>query len=318
MKRYWWVNHKQTVRHEVGGGYLWSPKVKKDGKSNKFWDNMRLAVPGDYVLSFANGEIAYLGQVVDYAFTCPRPDEFGSRGSAWGDEGWRLPILWKTLETPVRPRDHIAELSELLPSTHSPIRHRDGKGNQGAYLAAIDFSLFQAVMARAGIDLDLVFAVDEIASAFGSCSEELDDAVERQLALSPALSITEREQVIKARRGQGLFRQNVLNYEQSCRITGITTTNLLIASHIKPWRSCATSHERLDGNNGFLLTPHVDLMFDRGLISFGDDGSVIISSKMDLADLLKLGICPDGLQPRALNPSQRSYLAYHRASVLIP
>lgn len=318
MRQYWWVNHKQTVKHEVDGGYLWSPKIKKNGKSNKFWDNMRLALPGDYVLSFASGKVAYLGQVADFAFTCPRPDEFGSKGSAWGDEGWRLPIHWKTLETPVWPRDHVSEFAELLPSTHSPIRRENGKGNQGAYLAAIDFTLFQAVMAKAGVDLDLVFAIDEIASAFGSCSEELDDAVERQLTLSLALSDTEKEQVIKARRGQGLFRQNVLQYEQSCRITGITTKNLLIASHIKPWRSCATSHERLDGNNGFLLTPHVDLMFDRGLISFNDDGALIISTRMDLSDLQKLGIHADGLRPKSLNPDQRLYMGYHRASVFIP
>lgn len=318
MRQHWWVNHKQTVKHEVDGGYLWSPKVKKDGKPNKFWDNMRVAAPGDYVLSFASGQIAYLGQVADYAFTFPKPDEFGSRGSAWGEEGWRLPVHWRTLVTPVRPRDHISELAELLPPTHSPIRRENGKGNQGAYLAAIDFALFQAVMGKAGVDLDLVFATDEIASAFGSCAEELDDAVERQLTLSVALSATEKDQVIKARRGQGLFRQNVLQYEQSCRVTGIATKNLLIASHIKPWRSCTTSHERLDGNNGFLLTPHVDLMFDRGLISFNDDGSLIISTKLDMADLQKLGIRANALRPKPLNANQKPYMGYHRASVFIP
>lgn len=317
MRQYWWVNHRQTVKHEVDGGYLWSPKIKKDGKSNKFWDNMRLAAPGDYVLSFASGKIGYLGQVVDFAFTSPMPDEFGLKGNVWGKDGWRLPIHWKTLQPPVLPRDHMTELADLLPSMHSPIRE-NGNGNQGAYLAKIDFSLFQAVMAKAGVDLDLVFATDEIASAFGSCSDELDDAVERQLTLSPALSATEKEQVIKARRGQGLFRQNVLQYEQSCRITGVTTKNLLIASHIKPWRSCETSHERLDGNNGFLLTPHVDLMFDRGLISFNDDGSLLVSTRMDPADLQKLGIRADALQSKSFNTVQRSYLGYHRVSVFIP
>jgi predicted restriction endonuclease len=50
----------------------------------------------------------------------------------------------------------------------------------------------------------------------------------------------------------------------------------LIASHIKPWRS-ANNQERIDGSNGLLLAPHVDLLFDRGLISFTDEGSLLVS-----------------------------------------
>lgn len=317
MRRYWWVNHKQTVMHEVDGKYLWSPKTKKGGKTNRFYENMRLATPGDYVLSFAHGRIAYVGRVSELAIAAPKPPEFGSAGDAWSDEGWYLPVQWSALNTPVRPKEFIGELLGLLPSSHSPIQG-NGNGNQGAYLAQIGFDLFQAILARAGVDLDLVFSDIELASTFGAYAEELDDAVERQLSLSTALTVTEKDQVVKARRGQGLFRANVQKYERCCRLTGVSTQYLLIASHIKPWRSCENSVERLDGNNGLLLTPHVDLMFDRGLISFQDDGALIISTRIESSDLQLLGIRVGQFAKKSLNAQQVAYMTYHRANVLVP
>jgi hypothetical protein len=65
----------------------------------------------------------------------------------------------------------------------------------------------------------------------------------------------------------------------------VTNPWLLIASHIKPWRSCETATERLDGANGLMLTPDVDRLFDRGMISFSDDGAVLVSPALPAEDL---------------------------------
>jgi putative restriction endonuclease len=81
--------------------------------------------------------------------------------------------------------------------------------------------------------------------------------------------------------------------EKCCRITQIADLRLLRASHIKPWRACNNNQERLDGNNGLLLSPHVDLLFDRGYISVEDDGTLLRSPRIDLADFARLGISPD-------------------------
>ena len=59
--RYWWVNQNQTYRHEVAGGYLWSPKRKSNGGINPFYESMREVGPGDIVLSFADTRIAAIG-----------------------------------------------------------------------------------------------------------------------------------------------------------------------------------------------------------------------------------------------------------------
>ena len=156
-----------------------------------------------------------------------------------------------------------------------------------------------------------------LAAYFGVTSDEIDDAIEQQLTLSPALSATEKDQTIKARRGQGIFRSNVLGYENTCRLTGITNPSLLIASHIKPWRSCENAHERLDGNNGLMLTPDVDLLFDRGLITFQDHGLLVTSNRIEKSDLQRLGIPSSVADPKPFSVGQRAYLTYQRQNVFI-
>jgi hypothetical protein len=144
-----------------------------------------------------------------------------------------------------------------------------------------------------------------------------------------ALDETTKKAVILARRGQGAFRRNVEKIEGACRLTGITNPALLIAGHIRPWRSCTTADERLDGMNGLMLTPDADLLFDRGFITFEDDGEVRVSTRFDLDDLRRLGLAepawkqfgfseaPMTWNAKAFQPAQRDYLAYHRANVYV-
>jgi hypothetical protein len=114
-------------------------------------------------------------------------------------------------------------------------------------------------------------------------------ALSWQIAGDLTLSDTERKSVIAARRGQGVFRADLEKIERACRLTGITTPSLLKAGHIKPWRACVTAKERLDGMNGLLLTPDADHLFDRGFISFENEGKVRISARVDREDLRRLG-----------------------------
>ena len=72
---------------------------------------------------------------------------------------------------------------------------------------------------------------------------------------------TEKSNLVKSRIGQGIFRQKLASYWNSCAITGFKDMSLLVASHIKPWRA-STNSERLDPFNGFLLTPNLDKAFD--------------------------------------------------------
>jgi hypothetical protein len=329
MTQYWWVNHKQTFKQEIEHQYLWSPKLKRNGARNTFYDNMRLAGPGDFVVSYAGQYIRYVGRVAEFAFTAPKPTEFGTTGAYWSDEGWLLPVFWTKLDHPVRPKDLLEVLAPLLPKSHSPIRPYSGDGNQGVYLANIPRNLFDAIVGHSSFDHVLLERGGANRLTFQIVKDELDERAEIGIRSDLTLEATVKEAVIQARRGQGKFRENVRAVERSCRLTGISNPSLLIASHIKPWRSCRSAEERLDGMNGLFLTPDADLLFDRGFITFEDDGDIRVSPRFDQNDLRRLGLgdrawiqlgfseAEAPWKSKAFMDAQRGYLAYHRSQVYV-
>ena len=123
---------------------------------------------------------------------------------------------------------------------------------------------------------------------------------------------TEIETLIKARLGQGSFRQNVLEQYPSCPLTGLDIQPLLIASHIKPWSKC-NNEERLDPSNGLMLAPNIDALFDSGLITFDTDGTIKISPTIDSENQKRLGIAPD--MKLKIRPESEKYFEYHRNHV---
>jgi hypothetical protein len=118
---FWWVNHKQTVRQETEGGYVWSPKANANGARNASYDNLTRCQPGDVVYSYAYGRIGSIGLVETAAITAPKPPEFGSAGDYWSQEGWLVRVNWQPLREPLVPQTFFALLQPLLPERHSPI-----------------------------------------------------------------------------------------------------------------------------------------------------------------------------------------------------
>jgi putative restriction endonuclease len=312
--KFWWVNHKQTAREELGGGFLWAPKREANGARSQFYDNMRRAEPGDVVLSFSGGMIGHFGKVQDFASPALKPTGFGTTGENWSQDGWLLPVAWQALPAPVRPKARIAELGPLLPSKYSPIHPVSGNGNQKAYLAEIARPVFDLLIGGEAEIANTPSRLDAAAVVLRA----VDDTIESALSVDPSLDTTTKRQLILARQGQGLFRSRVAEIERECRLTAISNPALLIASHIKPWRVCATATERLDGANGLLLTPHVDRLFDRGLISFEASGRVLMSSRLDPLDVDRLGLrdaCDRNCGP--FDARQEAYLGFHRESVFL-
>ncbi|PQO21870.1 HNH endonuclease [Rhodobacteraceae bacterium WD3A24] len=310
---FWWVNNKQTYAHEIGGNYLWSPTEKSDGGRNEFYENMKRVRPGDVVFAFASGEIRAVGICSAPAILAPKPGEFGAAGDAWGSEGWRVPVEFTRLSTPLRPKDHMDVLAPTLPEKYSPNRP-DGNGNQGAYLAPVPIE-----MARAMIDLlgSRWAEVDRGATVEPAHQQETIEAseeqVEQELRNRTDLDETEKLQLVNSRRGQGIYRQNLLGLEMACRLTGVANLRHLRASHIKPWRA-STTFEKLNGNNGLLLSPHIDHLFDQGFISFADDGALLVSPEADVDTLILWGIEPEGNYGH-FRPEQLPYLTFHREFV---
>ena len=315
--RYWWVNQKQTHRHELGGGYLWSPKRRANQTRNRFYDNMKVLAPGDLVFSYWEGAVRAYGTLRSFGYDAPKPNEFGSTGRHWDKIGYRADVDYVRLPQPVAPREAWGLIQPLLPAKYSPLNQANGKGLQSVYLAALPEELgrlLRRLIEERGNPLQLR---DQRAALIASAEEPEREIWERHElnALHEAtLDVTDREALIKARRGQGRFRENVARLEPACRITGVSNPTYLIASHIKPWRH-ASNDERISGHNGFMLAPQVDYLFDRGFISFGD-GRLLISPVADEKSLLKLGVDPD--RPPVIGgfrDEQERFLEFHRTEI---
>ena len=302
--RYWWVNQNQTYRHEVRGSFMWSPKRKKDGSANPFYDTMRQVQIGDIVLSFCDTFIRAIGLVAGVAQTGPKPD-FGSVGWNWSDEGWFVPVDYCGVEGPIRPKDHIELLRPFLPEKYSPLQV-SGDGKQSVYLAEIPGALADALVALMGNSYHQALAAlaDLPSSADPIGIDEITEA-----AIGPMF----REQIVRARRGQGVFRANVLLKEPCCRVTHVDEPRHLKASHIKPW-SQSSDAERLDGSNGLLLSPHIDHLFVRGYITFSRSQELIVVPEVRVKLLDAWGI-DAGVRVGEFSRDQGAYLDYHRTNV---
>ena len=320
--RFWWVNHKQTFDHEVGNGYIWCPKRKKDGSRNHFYETLREVQRGDLVVSFAAAHLQAVGVASLPCYSCPRPNEFGKVGQAWDERGWRVDVQFHRFSQPLRISQVAGRIAPLLPQRYSPIQP-NGHGNQGAYLSEISRELCRVLLELAapqlgGLMEERLEANDQpIGSSDPVVLTEWEDTLQTAIASSTTLSETTRKALIQARRGQGLFKRNVACFESRCRITHVRNPTHLIASHIKPWRE-SDDVERLAGANGLLLTPSIDHLFDRGFITFGDDGEVLLSPVADPDSMTRMGI-GGGLpfQTGRFNSDQRHFLDYHRKEIFL-
>ncbi|MFO7653188.1 MAG: HNH endonuclease [Candidatus Krumholzibacteriia bacterium] len=321
MRRYWWVNQNQTFRQEYEGGYLWSPKAKKGGLRNPFYDFMRIVAPGDVILSFYRQHIVAVGIADSHCYEAPKPEEFGTAGANWDHIGWRVDVVYEALPAPLRPSAHMPALRPLLPPKYAPLQ-LDGRGQQSMYLTQLSNGLMSQLALLIGPPMLAI--LDDPPSVVHDPIREANPVQERwerriiheieQLHLLPA---TEREQLIDARVGQGRFRSLVYARERSCRVTRVDRPEHLVASHIKPWRH-SENNQRLDPENGLMLTPNVDHLFDRGFISFRGDGKLIYSPAAHRESLLRMGFDPDGCtQVGGFSTGQRHYLEFHQDEIFL-
>ena len=125
----------------------------------------------------------------------------------------------------------------------------------------------------------------------------------------------QKEQFCFARVGQSTFRKNVcIVWKNACSITDCKNTDFLIASHIKPWKDCKENNEWVDPFNGLLLTPNLDKAFDKGYISFKENGEILISTRLNKETQTALGIT-DTMHLKQINQKTLKFLEYHRLNI---
>lgn len=245
--------------------------------------------------------------MTEVAVASPKPSEFGTVGDYWANEGWLVSVYFNPTPRTLRPKQHIEAIGPLLPSRHSPLQ-RNGNGNQGCYLAGISETLAHLLLALLNVEVLPYFATAAHVNDAGIDHDALDDI--HQIKTNLPIPETQRLQLGKARIGQGLFRKRVLLVDPSCRVTGVDDPRLLIASHIKPWKD-ASNTERINGFNGLMLSPRVDALFDEHLISFENEGKILVHKSLPKIVLDRWSLDLTKAVDR-FKPEQTSFLDHHR------
>jgi 5-methylcytosine-specific restriction enzyme A len=161
----------------------------------------------------------------------------------------------------------------------------------------------------------------------GAYVPRLTDLIDQSTIVDPGINltpsnriippnVTERTGLVTTRVGQGAYRKSIIyRWDCKCAVTGFDKLEVLIASHIVPW-SDSSDNERLDVDNGLLLSPTYDALFDRHLISFENNGNIILSDTVDQKALLKIGVTGKERISK-LNPYNLKYLDRHRTCIII-
>lgn len=315
--RYWWVNQNQTYRHEIQGGYLWSPKRNANGARNPFYESMREVAPGDLIFSFKDTRIFAVGIAQSYCWENPKPVEFGAAGQNWENIGWKVKISFTELANIIRPKDHMAILGPFLPDKYSPLQP-NGNGLQSVYLTEVPTPFAELLMGLIGREVaPLALAAKMVKPLSVDDLDFWEHKLEQEIVSDTTVRETERQAIIRARVGQGLFKERVSKIEVRCRVTGVDNPVHLVASHCKPWRD-STNEERLDGENGLLLTPSIDHLFDRGFIGFENNGKLIISPVAHRPSLQRMGIDTEHVSNVGeFSAGQKHFLDFHRNAVFL-
>ncbi|HHA2888049.1 TPA: HNH endonuclease [Stenotrophomonas maltophilia] len=156
----------------------------------------------------------------------------------------------------------------------------------------------------------IVFRLKSLEASLGLTAGESDQA-EVDAAFDDVGATSARRET-EVRTKQRLFRERLIGVEKGCRLTGIEDLRFLRASHIKPWAD-STHSERVDGENGLLLAPHADLLFDHGWISFSSNGRLLVSSELPSEVRGRLGLNLDKrLRREVFSHKQLFFLDFHR------
>jgi putative restriction endonuclease len=216
----------------------------------------------------------------------------------------------------------MESLAPVLPPRYSPLNKAD-HGYQHVYLASIPKKMALVLGQLISATLLQIVQGTRAAEETNIVDTELlgvtewERAETDRISQTKTLSTTTRDALIKARVGQGLFRRNVTSFEHRCRVTGVTYPPHLFASHIKPWRE-STNEERLSGENGLLLTPSIDHLFDRGFIFFEDDGGLLISDVAHKESVRRMGVDTEHVvRVGKFSEGQKFFLAHHRRAVFL-
>lgn len=228
-------------------------------------------------------------------------------------EVW-APPPWKKPATAAR-NERRANIDRLKAGGATYAVLRDGEGsddpNARDYEDRYLYRLARVVKDGTGLEFAVIaerVSVSDFLARGTSIEVDLADIATRH-----AGNPTTREALVAARLGQGKYRSALLvRWDEQCAVTGCPVTQVLRASHARPWRD-SDDCQRLDPDNGLPLVANLDALFDAGLITFTATGVMLVSSHLQKEYRAALGV-PANLRKRP-TPDQVKYLQYHAENV---
>ncbi|KAB2966575.1 HNH endonuclease signature motif containing protein [Zoogloea sp.] len=293
---FFWVNLGTSYQEVAAHNFLWAPAyvVGKNGKkkTNAGWDSVKEVKAGDVIFCHRRQNIIYVAVARETAYPAKRPQTRTFK--PWNDEGFRIDVDLTILAPPVSVAGFKPTLMAIHNQECSPALFTRTGDTAQQYMIRLPLGAGALILSYLG-------------DAEVKVCEQVSDRQSGRLTKGST-----RETVAQARVGQGQFRDDVLAlWQYACPVTGLSKPELLTASHIVPW-SLSNETEKIDPNNGFPLSPALDKLFDRGYVSFDDQGLLLVkNSALNAQDQQCLGIAP-GSKISGLNAQQKAYLARHR------
>ena len=298
------VMQGDTYPEEKQLGMIWSPQKDKGGTVPHSWIRMTEVEEGDRIFHYVKGNIVAMSIAMENCQSVEKPPSLLSHDS-WNDEGYLVHLKYQELDNPVNVRDHFQEISPLLPIKYSPFQ-QDTTGNPG-YLYPCNEELTIKILEL--ISEYNIYLVSE---------EQLEFAIDavkvtEHNTLIPIIAETESEVKTKLRLGKQQFRKKLLPlWDGKCALCSIDRSELLMASHAKPWKD-STNEERLDPFNGVLLCRNHDALHTNGLIAFDGQGKLAISSMIHHQDYVKYDLEPGLGIP--IHQENKNYFKWHRKNI---
>jgi len=304
---YFLVFQNKSYEEERNGGYLWAPQKNKNGQTFHHWTDMKLIKKGDIIFNSFNGKLVSILTAQANCQEHERPTGLEEL-DLWEKDGWLVDVEYNDLEQPITYKNHMEDILKLQDAKYAPF-NKSGRGNTG-YLFRVSKELanfFFEVTEATNLVLRREFQIED------NLQLENVKQIENELNSIITLEKTEKETIIKSRIGQSALKKALLTIEKKCRLCGVRDERFLIASHIKPW-SESNNQERLDVNNGLLLCPNHDALFDKRYISFDETGKVMVKKSLDAATKIFLNIS-DNMRIN-LDERQQIYMEWHREKFL--
>ena len=285
--RFFLVFQGTTYQEEKKLSCLWAPKFGKSGQEVHHHKRLVEVKINDRIIHLVNRKIVAISTAKSRAYDAEAPwKQDDSR--PWLKNGRKIDVEMIELSEQILIDNIFQKIKPYLPEKYSPF-DRNGSGNQG-YFYEINSKIFNTILntdfTNDFYDLD-------------NLNRPESESTKNILRLN-----------VRSSTWQSYFKNQLFKlWGSSCLVTGIKNENLLIGAHIKPWAK-SSDEEKIDPYNGLLLSPNADKLFEIGLISFQDNGSMMMSDKINLSELKKLGI--ENNIKIDFKEKNLIYLKYHR------